>query len=48
MLREYFQPEHIQMMEINRGQLDLPEAEPVRASKSPRAHGRSHAPALSA
>ena len=47
-------PEHVQVMEINRGQLDLPEGPPpeaqvpVKTSKSPRAHGRSRAPALSA
>jgi S-adenosylmethionine decarboxylase len=51
-LRRHFQPEHVQMMEINRGQIDLPEAPPapapVNMSKSSRAHGRSRAPALSA
>ena len=52
-LRQHFQPEHVQVMEINRGQLDLPEAQPevkgpVKSSKSPRAHGRSRAAALSA
>jgi S-adenosylmethionine decarboxylase len=50
-LRRHFQPEHVQVMEINRGQLDLPDdvGGPVRkASKSPRAHGHSRAAALSA
>ena len=52
-LRHHFQPEHVQVMEINRGQLDLTEGPsevngPVKTSKSPRAHGRSRTPALSA
>jgi S-adenosylmethionine decarboxylase len=53
-LRQHFQPEHVQVMEINRGQLDLPDSAPpevkgpVKTSKSPRAHGRARAPALSA
>ena len=52
-LRQHFQPEHVQVMEINRGQLDVAQEpaevrRPVKASKSPRAHGRSRAPALSA
>jgi S-adenosylmethionine decarboxylase len=52
-LRQHFEPEHVQVMEINRGQLDLPEDQsevpgPVKASKNPRAHGRPRAPALSA
>ena len=50
-LRHHFQPERVQVMEINRGQLDLPEevSGPVqKTSKSPQAHARSRAPALSA
>jgi S-adenosylmethionine decarboxylase len=50
-LREHFHPERIGVMEINRGQLDLPERdvpapEPVRPGAS--ASGRTRAPALSA
>ena len=58
-LRRYFRPERVQVMEINRGQLDVPEydqrepehALPVgdRVGKPRRAPGRaSRAPALSA
>ena len=48
-LREHFQPEHVQVMEITRGQLDLADVHgPVKSSKSPRAHGRSRAAAMSA
>jgi len=52
-LRQHFQPEHVQVMEINRGQLDLAEGQPevqgpVKASKNPRAHEHPRAPALSA
>ncbi|HTD79404.1 MAG TPA: S-adenosylmethionine decarboxylase, partial [Chloroflexota bacterium] len=48
-LRRLFRPEHIGVMEINRGQLDLPdysvEARPERERSTPR---RTRAPAYSA
>ncbi|MBV9175020.1 MAG: adenosylmethionine decarboxylase [Chloroflexi bacterium] len=55
-LKQYFQPERIGVMEINRGQLELPEdaldAAPVRPVPTPPAERRSsrrtRAPALSA
>jgi S-adenosylmethionine decarboxylase len=48
-LREHYQPERIQLMEINRGLLDGVGAEPDRQVVSTgRAHRRSRAPALSA
>ena len=42
-LRKHFQPERIGVMEINRGQVDLPEFGPESAAER-----RSRAPALSA
>jgi S-adenosylmethionine decarboxylase len=50
-LKHYFQPERIGVMEINRGQVDLPESETVAAPRRERGHSTttSHrAPAYSA
>jgi S-adenosylmethionine decarboxylase len=46
-LRQHFQPEHVQVLEINRGQFEPTQAG-AQSSKSLRTHGRSRAPALSA
>jgi len=46
-LRRHYQPEHIGIMEINRGQLDLPEYEVQRPRERPRSSPR-RAPAYSA
>ena len=44
-LRAHYAPEHIQLMEINRGHLDLPEP-PAPVGRGRPAHGRARAPAL--
>ncbi len=47
-LRHHFQPEHIGVMEINRGQLDLPEYKVSPPAESGRATpGRTRTPAYS-
>ncbi|HEY3059236.1 MAG TPA: adenosylmethionine decarboxylase [Chloroflexota bacterium] len=47
-LRRHYEPERVGVMEINRGQLDLPQYGRSAPSREPRQRSRARTPALSA